>query len=312
MSRERPFRFGLKLRQAASPADWAEAARRAEALGYSSALLPDHFGDQLAPLLGALAAAQATERLRVGTSVLSNDFRHPVVLAKEAASVDRLSGGRLELGIGAGWKSDEYAAAGLRFDPAWLRIERLEEALQILRGLFGPEAVDFRGRHYTLSGVRGSPRPARPGGPPIFVGGGGRRLLGVAGRRADIVGINPAARSGAHDVETDRDAGADRTDLKLDWLREAAGERFESLEIGMNAYVALVTEDRDRAEAALVERFRMPAEQAREVPYGWAGSVDRICEHLERCRERWCVSYWVVPPQARETLAPVVERMSGR
>ena len=312
MSRARPFRFGLKLRNAANPEEWAVAARRAEELGYSTVLLPDHFRDELAPLLGALAAAQATTRLRVGTSVLSNDFRHPVLLAKEAASVDRLSGGRLELGIGAGWMRDEYLAAGLSFDPARLRIERLGEALQILRGLFGPEPLDFRGRHYTVSGLRGSPRPSQPAGPPIFVGGGGRRLLSVAARYADIVGINPAARSGTHDVETDRDAGADRTDQKLVWLRDAAGRRFDSLELGMNAYVALVTLDRERAEKALVERFRMPAEQALRVPYAWVGPVERICEHLEFCRERWCVSYWAVPAQAREAMAPVVERMSGR
>ena len=312
MSRARPFRFGLKLRNASDAAEWAALARRAEALGYSTVLLPDHFGDQLAPLPAALAAAAATARLRVGTSVLSNDFRHPALLAKEAASVDRLSGGRLELGVGAGWMRAEYEAAGLDFDPARVRIERLEEALAVLRALFGPEPVDFRGRHYALSGLRGSPRPVQPGGPPIFVGGGGRRLLGVAGRRADIVGINPAARSGAHDAETDRDASAEATDRKLEWLREAAGERFESLEIGMNAYVALATDDRERADAALVERFRLPVERARQVPYGWAGSIESIGERLERCRERWRVSYWVVPPQAMEAMAPLVERLSGR
>lgn len=312
MSHPRAFRFGIKLREADDPESWAELARRAESLGYSTILLPDHIDYGLAPLPAALAAAQATTRLRVGTSVLCNDFRHPAVLAKEVATVDRLSGGRFELGLGAGWLQADYRRTGIARDSAGVRIERLEESLKILRGLFGGGLVDFEGRHYRVEGLDGHPKPLQKGGPPILVGGGGRKLLGVAGRLADIVGINPAARSGVHDAATDMDGLAESTDRKLGWLREAAGARFEAIEVACEVYFAEVVDDPARAAQRLADRYRLPVAQAREIPHALVGSIDALADALEARRERWAMSYWVLPPPAMEPMAPLVERLSGR
>ena len=305
------IRFGVKLRDAASPAAWAEQARRAEALGYDAVLLPDHIEYGLAALPAALAAAQATTRLRVGTSVLCNDFRHPAVLAKEAAPIDWLSGGRFELGIGAGWMQEDHRKTGIPRDPAAVRIERLEEALIVLRGLFGGEPFSFDGTHYRTHELVGIPRPVQSGGPPLVVGGGGRRLLGVAGRHADIVSVNPRAGSGVHDAETDRDATAAAADRKLEWLREAAGERFGGIELARELYAVKLTDDRGAAERVLTQHFQLPEAEARRSPHGLSGSLDALCDTLEGRRERWGTSYWIVPPAAMDEMAALVERMTG-
>ncbi len=312
MAHSRPFRFGLKLREAEDPEGWAEQARRAEALGFDTVLLPDHIDYGFAPLAGALAAAQATTRLRVGTSVLCNDFRHPTVLAKEAATIDRLSSGRFELGLGAGWMQEDYRRTGIERDSAAIRIERLEEALIVIRGLFSDGPVHFEGKHYHVSDLEGHPKPMQRNGPPILVGGGGKKLLGVAGRQADIVGINPTARSGVHDEATDLDASAESTDRKHDWLREAAGARFDSIEVACEVFLAEVLEDPTEADRLMSERYRRPALEARLVPNALVGSVDRLADVLEERRDRWSMSYWILPPHVMETMAPLVGRLAGR
>ena len=189
MAHERAFRFGLQLATATSAKDWAEQAKRAEDLGFSSLLMPDHFGDQLAPIAGLMAAADATTSLRIGALVHDNDYRHPVVLAKESATLDLLSDGRLELGVGAGWMNTDYEQSGIPKDPAGVRIERLEEALDILDGLFADGPFDYQGQHYTITGLDGLPKPLQKPRPPLIIGGGGKRVLSLAARRADIVGI---------------------------------------------------------------------------------------------------------------------------
>lgn len=312
MEQPRRFRFGVKLRRAESGRELAEQARRAEALGYSSLLLPDHVGDQLAPMPAAMAAAAATRTVRVGTQVLCNDFRHPVMLAKEAATLDCLSDGRLELGLGAGWLNDDYRQAGLTMASAAERIAKLEEAIDIVLGLFAPEPLDYRGHHYRVRGLTGTPRPIQQPAPPLSIGGGGRKILSLAARRANIVGINPAARSGVHDEATDRDASPDATDRKLAWVREAAGERFQALELQASVHLVAVTENRSEADRRLLERYPLPVSEAREVPHAWVGSHEEIADSLERHRERWAISYWVLGVDHMETLAPVVARLSGR
>jgi probable F420-dependent oxidoreductase len=307
----RKFRFGVKLRRASSIEELAAQARRIEDLGCSTLLLSDHFWDVLAPMPAALAVANATSVLRVGTNVLGNDFRHPVLLAKEVASVDVLSGGRFELGLGAGWMADDYARSGMRMDSPGVRIERLEEAVAVLRGLFGEGPVDFRGKHYRIRGLDGTPKPRQKNGPPILIGGGGQRLLGVAARCADIVGINPVARSGVQDVETDHDASAEATDRKLEWLRRAAGERFDALELSMNAYVAVRTDERGASERLKGERFRLPPDVARQVPHGWVGSLDAIRDDLLAWRERWGISYWVLDVAVAGEFGPLIAKMAG-
>jgi probable F420-dependent oxidoreductase len=311
MSADRRFRFGVKFRRAETGAALAERARRIEAMGYSTLLFSDHFWDVLGPLTGAMAAAAATTTLRVGTNVLGNDFRHPVVLAKETATVDRLSDGRFELGHGAGWMADDYDRAGMRMDRPAVRIDRMREALMIIKGLWGEGALDHQGAYYTIRGLEGHPKPLQPGGPPILIGGGGRRILGVAAEIADIVGINPIAASGVHDPATNHDGLPEATDRKLGWLREAAGERFDEIEISMNAYIAHVTEERGAAERLMSQRFDLPPEQAVTVPHGWVGPIEKIVEDLYAWRERWGASYWVVQDEAADELAPLVARLAG-
>lgn len=312
MPHPRRFRFGLKFRTASDGVSLAAMAQRAESLGYSTILVSDHpTHPQLAPLATAAALACATTRLRVGSSVLANDFRHPIVLAKEIASLDLISGGRVELGIGTGWKKAEYEAMGLGFDPASKRIERLREAIAILRGFWSGKPYALAGEHYAVKEIAGFPIPVQPH-LPILIGGGGRKVLTLAAETADIVGINPAARSGAHDLETDLDSTAAVTDEKLRWISEAAGSRMDALELCMQVYADCVTQSRAEGDRVLSARYAFSLEEARQVPYAWVGSVDEICEGLEQKRARFGVSYWVVPEHAMETMAPVVGRMSGR
>lgn len=312
MKHPRRFRFGLKFRTAKDGAALAEMARRAEAIGYSTILVSDHpTHPQLGPLTAATALACATTRLRVGSSVLANDFRHPVVLAKEIATLDRLSGGRVELGIGTGWKKAEYEAMGLEFDAASRRIERLREAIGVLRGFWSGKSEARKGAWYTIGEIEGYPRPVQD--PlPILIGGGGRKVLSLAAETADIVGINPAARSGAHDAETDLDSTAEVTDEKVRWIAEAAGARMDALELCMQVYADGVTSSRAEGDRILEARYAFPLERSRQVPYAWVGSIDAICEGLEAKRERFGVSYWVVPEHAMETMGEVVARMTGR
>ena len=312
MKQSRRFRFGLKVRTATDGRDLAEAARRAESLGYDALLVSDHpTHPQLGPIATTTALACATTKARIGSSVVANDFRHPVLLAKEFATLDRLSGGRAELGIGTGWKRDEYEDLGLEFERPGRRIERLAEAIDILRAFFSGQPFDFEGEHYRIREMAPYPPLSRPR-LPLMMGGGGRRFLSLAARKADIIGINPVARSGVHDVATDTDAKDERTDEKLEWIREAAGGRFDEIELAMQVYAGRITDDRAEGDRLLQQRYPFAIEEARRVPYAWVGSVDQVCEAIEAHRERWGISYWVVMSDGMEEMAPVVERLAGR
>ncbi len=311
MTHPRPFRFGVKFRRAESGAALAERARRIEAAGYSTLLLSDHFWDVLAPLPTAMAVAAATTTLRVGTNVLGNDFRHPVLLAKEIATIDVLSEGRFELGHGAGWMADDYRGAGMIMDSPGVRIERMAEAIEVMKALWRDGAVQHKGQHYSIDGLEGWPKPKQAGGPPILIGGGGRRILGIAARLADIVGINPIAASGVHDRATNHDGTPEATDRKLAWLREAGGDRFGEIEISMNAYVSEVTDEQGAAERILSARFDLPPEQAVKVPHGWVGPIEKIMDDLLAWRERWGVSYWVIQDESADDLTPLVAKLAG-
>ena len=308
-----PFRFGVKLRHCDNAEEWRTRVRRIESLGYSSISTPDHLGPQLAPLIAATAAACATTRLRVGTSVLGNDFRHPVVLAKEAATLDLLCEGRFELGLGAGWLESDYRALGTAMASPGSRIERLEEAISILKACFAGGPVSFEGRHYRVEELEAAPLPVQPGGPPLLIGGGGRRLLGLAAREADIVGINPTAAGGTPSAEMDLDATAEATDRKVDWVRQAAGSRLGRIELCMQVLCIEITDQRSEADAALARRFAaVPLDRAREIPSAWTGSLEQVGDALEAQRERWGLSYWIVPQHVVEELAPLIDRLSGR
>ena len=305
----RPFRFGVTAPTVRSGPAWAERVRQIEQLGYSTVHVPDHFRDQLAPVAALTAAAMATTRLRVGSLVFSNDFRHPVVLAKEAATLDVLSGGRFELGLGSGWLREEYDQAGIAFDAPGTRIERLAEAVAIVKGLLAGERVTRTGRHYAIAGLEGRPHPVQRPHPPILIGGGGQRTLSLAAREASIVGLVPRAR---------RDGGGlDRADLgegalrqKVEWVRAAAGDRFDALEL--HALIqAVVVSDRRTAAEQLASRFSAPPELLLDSPYVLVGGVDEICETVRQRRERCGISYLTVFDRDLEAFAPVVERLAG-
>lgn len=315
MSKQRPFRFGVSVHGNKSRAEWMDTARQAEALGYSTLLIPDHLGEQLSPVPALVAAAEATRTLRVGSLVFDNDFRHPVMLAKEAATLDVLSDGRLELGLGAGWMKPEYERAGIPFERASVRIERMEETIQILKGLFADGPVDFAGRHYTISGLEGFPKPVQRPRPPLHIGGGGQRLLSVAAREADIVGLIPKARANGQGQDL-MDATPEALEQKISWVREAAGARFADLELGILVAQVFTTEDREQAAqmiaATLARGLNISTDLILQAPYVLIGTVDEICRDLLARRERYGVSYINVFEQSMEVLAPIIAQLAGQ
>lgn len=306
---------------AASRREWVDQVRRAEDLGYSAVYMPDHFWDQLAPVPALAVAAEATTHVRIGTHVLGNDYRHPVVVAKEAATLDLLSDGRLELGIGAGWLRSDYAAAGLAYDPASERIRRLGETLRILKGFFAEGSFSLDGDFYTITDLEGRPKPVQRPHPPLLLGGGGRRMLELAAREADIVSINPNLRSGGlRETETGAEgrkwavAGEARTaaatSQKVEWVRAAAGDRFDQLELSVFARV-VPTGDR-RAEAArMAHVLDLPAAEVLASPHVLVGTVDDIAEDVVRRRDAYGISFVVVGQASLRPMAPVVERLAG-
>jgi probable F420-dependent oxidoreductase len=306
----RPFRFGVTAPTPSGGTNWAERARRVEQLGYSMLVVPDHFRDHLAPVPALVAAALATTRLRVGSLVFSNDFRHPAVLAKEAATIDVLSGGRFELGLGAGWLRAEYDQTGIPFDAPGTRVERLEEAVTIIKGLLAGERVTFAGRHYAIADLEGRPTPVQRPHPPIAIGGGGRRTLSLAAREASIVGLVPRARRDGSGLDLN-DLSDAATREKLEWVRAAAGERFDSLEINTLIQAVAVADQRMAAADQLASRFKVAREVVLETVYVALGTIEEICETLRQRRERYGVSYLTVFERDMEAFAPVVARLAG-
>jgi probable F420-dependent oxidoreductase len=321
----RPFRFAVQSFSAASASEWRERARRVEALGYSALLLADHFLgpgpalaatnhplQELAAVPAIAAAAAATTTLRVGCRVFCNDYRHPVLLAKEAATLDLLSDGRLELGLGAGWLRGEYEAAGLRFDPPGERIERLAEAVALLKALFADAPVAHAGRHYQVSGFTGAPRPRQRPHPPLWIGGGGRRVLALAAREADVVSFNFDNRSGVIGPDGVRSATAEATAEKVRFVREAAGARFAVLELEIGAYFTFVSEKPEPIAEAMGRAFGLETREMLRHPHALFGTPAALCEELERRREAWGISCVTVPGTACEAFAPVVARLAGK
>ena len=308
----RPFRFGFSLDGLDDPDEIARRARWAEDAGYSSVVATDHFDDRHGPLVSLTAVALATSSLRVGTMVLANDYRHPAVLAKEFASLDVISGGRLEVGIGAGWMASDYEQAGIGFDRPGVRIERLDEAVSVLEGCFSEGPFDFEGNHYRISGLEILPKPAQKPRPPLLMAGGGHRMLALAGRRADIVGINPSLHSGAIDEHAGPTATAEATDAKLAVVREAAGDRFDAVEFQTRVHLAVITDDARGLAAAAAPAFGITAEQALGSPHALVGTVAECVDTIQRWRERWGVSYICLLGSSAEEMAPVVERLADR
>jgi probable F420-dependent oxidoreductase len=321
----RPFRFAVQSFSASSAKEWRERARKAEALGYSALHLADHIlgpgpaiastnhpVQELAAVPAMMMAAEATTRLRVGCRVFCIDYRQPAMLAKEAATIDLLSDGRLELGLGAGWLKAEYEATGIRFDPASVRIARLAETVGAIKAHCGGTEISLDGKDVHLHGFAGAPRPVQRPHPPIMIGGGGRRVLSLAGREAQIVSFNFNNRSGVIGPDGVRSSTADETAQKVAWVRDAAGARFDTLELEIGAYFTFVTEQPKGIVDGMAGAFGLTPDEMMHHPHALFGAPDAICAELERRRAAYGISYVTVPDTALDAFAPVVARLSGK
>jgi len=312
----RPFRFLAEVGEVGSVVELRERARRAESMGYAVMVIPDHLVIPLAPIATLATVAAATEHLRIGTFVLNNDLRHPMVLAHELATLDVLSEGRLEIAIGAGWNIAEYTATGIPFEPSAVRSARLEESVAVLKGLFAEAPFSYAGRYYAITEAEGVPKPIQRPHPPFLIGGGGRRTLSLAGREADIVGLAPRIQPGSTTVDP-RSLTVEAAAEKLAWVRDAAGDRYDDLEF--NAYPSQfpsVITDRARADAterpaAITARagVEISADELLASPHQYIGTVDALCDKLVELRERLGISSFMLGDI--DELGPVVERLAG-
>jgi probable F420-dependent oxidoreductase len=312
MAHPRRFRFGVQLNQAFDGCSWTESVRELEALGYSTLFVPDHVDSGMGPLTAMAAAVTATTTLKVAPLVLDCDFRHPGIVSRELATIDLLSEGRIEVGLGAGWKRVDYTQTGIPMDRPGIRVDRMIEHAKVLRALWSGAPVDFSGEHYEITGLVGSPAPHTPGGPPVIIGGGAPRVLRFAGEFADIVGVNPSIHSGEIDTDAARDAQADRIDQKLEWVREGAGDRFDDLEL--NAWVAAAefTDDPVGFADQVAPLFgAADGEELLSSPMTLIGNVASLIDELNRRRDRWGYSYIVVPGDHARAFAPLVAALAG-
>jgi probable F420-dependent oxidoreductase len=307
----RPFRFGVQLSKAPDGKAWRTLARQVEDLGYSSLFIPDHFGDQWAPLVALTVAAEATRSLKVGSLVFDNDYRHPVELAKEVATLSLASEGRFEFGIGAGWEKRDYDETGIPYDRPGVRIDRMVEGLQIMKDLWNDGASTRHGTYYNVTNAQGLPRPFGGASPPIIIGGGGRRVLSIAAREADIVGFNPTLTAGYVGPEAAATATAERYRERVAWVREAAGDRVDDLEFQCMTFIVQFVPNRDEVIEQMAPLFGVSPADAVEVPQVLVGTEDQIVETLQARREEYGFSYWVVHEPEIQPFAAVVARLAG-
>jgi probable F420-dependent oxidoreductase len=321
----KPFRFGLQAYAPNSGKEWRELARKAEASGFSSFHLADHIigpGPALAATghpvqtvaaIPAMAvAAEATSTIKVGCRVLCVDYRNPVMLAKEVATLDFFSEGRLELGLGAGWLQGEYEAIGIPFDRAGVRIDRFEEVIALLRASFAEGELNIDTPHVHAVGFEAVPKPFTKSGPPIMIGGGAKRILTIAGREADIVSLNFNNSSGKLGADGIGSSTAELTDQKIQWIKDGAGARFDQIEIEIAAYFTIVTPDGEGTRAKMAPMFGMTPEVFAEHPNALIGSVDEICDRIVERRERFGISYVSFGASVIDAVIPVVERLAGK
>jgi probable F420-dependent oxidoreductase len=321
----KPFRFGLQAYAPNSGKEWRELARKAESSGFSSFHLADHIigpGPALAATghpvqtvaaIPAMAvAAEATSTIKVGCRVLCVDYRNPVMLAREVATLDFFSEGRLELGLGAGWLQGEYEAIGVPFDRAGVRIDRFEEVIALLRASFAEGELNIDTPHVHAVGFEAVPKPFTKSGPPIMIGGGAKRILTIAGREADIVSLNFNNSSGKLGADGIGSSTAELTDQKIQWIKDGAGARFDQIEIEIAAYFTIVTPDGEGTRAKMAPMFGMTPEVFAEHPNALIGSVDEICDRIVERRERFGISYVSFGASVIDAVIPVVERLAGK
>jgi len=308
----KPFRFGIQASSQPDRASWIDLAKRAEANGFDVLTMPDHFTDQLAPVPALMAAADATTLLRVGALVWDNDYKHPVVLAKELATIDVLSDGRLELGIGAGWMISDYEQSGIAYDRAGVRIDRFIEGLDVIRGCMAEGAFSYAGKHYTITDYNGSPKPIQAPCPPILIGGGGKRVLTYAAQHADIIGINATMTAGAVGPEAISTMTAEAVDGKVDIVRDAVGDRLDHIEMNIRAFMVNVTEDAQGSIERLAKAMGVETKMMAETPFALMGPPAKLIDDLLARRERWGFSYIIVGGEDVDSFAPVVAALHGK
>lgn len=308
----RPFRFGVQSSSAKTRADWLDIARRTEDQGYSCLTMPDHYDEQLAPVPALMTAANVTTTLRIGALVWDNDYKHPAVLAKELATMDVLCDGRLELGIGAGWMISDYEQMGMPYDSAKIRIDRFVEGIKVIRGAMAQGPFSFSGEHYTITGYNGTPKPIQAPCPPILIGGGGKRVLSIAAREADIIGINATMSAGVVGSDTFLTMTAQAVDEKVDIVRVAAGARLADIEMNVRAFLVNITDDATSAAADIAAMIGVEPRMVEETPFALVGPPSKLIEDLIARRERWGLSYIIVGDDQIDAFAPVVSALNGK
>lgn len=322
MTSVQPFRFAVQATRATSGAEWREFARTVEGSGYTTLFVADHYlgpgaaatesrlpPQHLAPLTAMAVAAATTESLRVGCRVFCVDYHVPVVLAKEAATLDLLSDGRFEFGIGAGWSPHEYEAIGLEFAPAGRRVDKLAEVVALVKAHWAGDQLDVRGKHAVATGFAGLPRPVSRPHPALMIGGSKRRVLALAAREADVVSIANVPFDAVNEAGRTPEGEAVH---RLGLVREGAGERFDVLEIETSPFFVRVTDDPGRAIGKVADLMAADPEVVATHPNVLLGSVDELVERLEERRERFGASYITVQQNEAERFAPVVDRLAGK
>jgi probable F420-dependent oxidoreductase len=308
----KPFRFGVQANSAPDRKSWVDLAKRVESSGYSVLTLPDHFTDQLAPTPALMCAADVTSTLRLGALVWDNDYKHPVVFAKEIATMDVLSEGRIELGIGAGWMKTDYEQSGIAYDTPGVRIDRMIEGIDVIRGCFAEGPFSFSGKHYTITDYNGMPKPLQGSCPPILMGGGGKRFLTYAAQQGDIVGINATMTAGAVGPEAISTMTAEAVDEKVDIVREASAGRIGDIEMNIRAFLVNITDDAQGAIERLAKGMGVDQSMVAETPFALMGPPSKLIEDLLARRERWGFSYVIVGAEDVESFAPVVAALNGK
>ena len=320
----RPFRFaagGEGNPDEGGARRFVKLAQKAEELGYDSFMIPDHLGNQVGPIAALGALAVATDKIRLGTAVLANGFRHPAVLAKDATTIDQISGGRLEFGIGAGWMKEEYDKAGIAYESPGVRIEKLDESLTILDVLLRGQECTFEGKHYQVRGLQGSPRPRQGPRPPIAVGGGGPRMLALAAKHADIISLVPSTtKEGKLKLS---EITMEKSIERVEVIRRAAGDRFADIELNWTITTILISDDREQTAemvlGALDNGFphnmdvdvKLTVEDVLRSPYIAIGSFEEIAEQVRGVRAATGMSYVGVFPTQMEAFAPVIPLLAG-
>ncbi len=308
----RPFRFGVQASSAKTRAEWVDLALRTEGQGYSCLTMPDHYDEQMAPVPALMTAANVTTTLRVGALVWDNDYKHPAVLAKELATMDVLSNGRLELGIGAGWMISDYEQMGIPYDSAKIRIDRFVEGIKVIKGAMAQGPFSFSGEHYTITGYNGTPKPIQAPCPPILIGGGGKRVLSIAAREADIIGINATMSAGVVGPDAISTMTAAAVDEKVDIVRVAAGARLADIEMNVRAFLVNITDDAAGAAAGIATMMGVEQKMVEETPFALVGPPSKLIEDLIARRERWGFSYIIVGAEDIDSFAPVVSALNGK